>query len=143
VYFPQTNGMLFFFGRDVNIRWQHGINALPADEQSGKGRISIILWGLSSLAVEEAGSPAMLLDSYKGKGKGAGKGKRQQCRSFLNGSCTFGDRCKYSHDGAGYSGKVSGSGLCRNFQSTGRCAFGDSCRFAHVAGHGGRQHGGG
>lgn len=23
LYFPQTNGMLFFFGRDVNIRWQH------------------------------------------------------------------------------------------------------------------------
>ena len=27
-YFPQTNGMLFSFGRDVNIRWKHGINAL-------------------------------------------------------------------------------------------------------------------
>merc|ERR1712039_1118557 len=48
VYFPQTNGMLFFFGKDVNIRWQHGLNALPADEQDGKGRISIILWGLTT-----------------------------------------------------------------------------------------------
>ena len=28
-YFPQTNGMLFSFGRDVNIHWKHGINALP------------------------------------------------------------------------------------------------------------------
>ena len=39
-YFPQTNGMLFSFGRDVNIRWKHGINALP-DE--GTITIHIIL----------------------------------------------------------------------------------------------------
>ena len=25
--------MLFYFGRDANIVWQHGINALPAVEQ--------------------------------------------------------------------------------------------------------------
>lgn len=37
IYFPQTNGMLFSFGRDVNINWKHGINALPEDEQDGKG----------------------------------------------------------------------------------------------------------
>ena len=37
--------MLFAFGRDVNIRWKHGVNALPAEEQDGRGRISIILWG--------------------------------------------------------------------------------------------------
>jgi hypothetical protein len=29
VYFPQTNGMMFSFGRDTNILWKHGVNALP------------------------------------------------------------------------------------------------------------------
>ena len=32
IYFPQTNGMLFSFGRDVNINWKHGVNALPEEE---------------------------------------------------------------------------------------------------------------
>lgn len=81
VYFPQTNGMLFFFGQDANIRWQHGVNALPEAEQDGKGRISIILWGLCTLAVNEPGSPPLLCNDsrgIKGKGKGShggGKGK--------------------------------------------------------------------
>lgn len=76
VYFPQTNGMLFYFGQDANIRWQHGINALPEAEQDGKGRISIILWGNCTAAVDEPGSPPMLSDESRGvKGKGKGKGK--------------------------------------------------------------------
>jgi len=58
--FPQTNGMLFFFGRDVNIRWQHGLTALPLEEQSDSGRISCILWGLCHGVVEEADSPQLL-----------------------------------------------------------------------------------
>lgn len=65
VYFPQANGMLFFFGRDVNIRWQHGINALPEDLQGCKGRISIILWGNARDVVEEPKSPAMLADASR------------------------------------------------------------------------------
>eukprot|EP00435_Cladocopium_sp_Y103_P020834 s3802_g5.t1 len=58
IYVPQKNGMLFYFGRDAtpalngNIIWQHGINALPDEEQDGKGRISIILWCLCQLCVE-------------------------------------------------------------------------------------------
>ena len=79
VYFPQTNGMLYFFGRDVNIRWQHGVNALPQAQQDGKGRISIILWGNASKVLEEADSPAMLADEdrsrQKAKGKAKGKAK--------------------------------------------------------------------
>lgn len=43
-YFPQVNGMAFSFGRDTNIKWKHGINALKPEEQTGMGRISIILW---------------------------------------------------------------------------------------------------
>lgn len=33
LYFPQGNGTLFMFGRDVNIQWKHGVNALTPDEQ--------------------------------------------------------------------------------------------------------------
>jgi len=121
IYFPQTNGMLFFFGRDVNIRWQHGLNALPAEEQGGKGRISIILWGLTTLAVEEEGSPSMLADSSDSKGKGKGK-NAEQCRNFLKGICKHGDRCRYSH----------GAGICKKFQYSGSCSFGDRCKYAHL-----------
>jgi hypothetical protein len=60
MYFPQTNNGVFTFGRDVNIHWKHGVNALPPSEQSGKGRISIILWGLAKNVVEEEGSPPLL-----------------------------------------------------------------------------------
>lgn len=60
MYFPQPNNGVFSFGRDVNINWKHGINALKPEEQDGKGRISIILWGLAQDAVEEEGSPPLL-----------------------------------------------------------------------------------
>eukprot|EP01034_Spumella_vulgaris_P022266 gene22266-28380_t len=68
IYFPQTNGMMFAFGRDVNINWKHGINALPEEEHNGKGRISIVLWGLSPKFTEEDNSPGMLLDNSGGGG---------------------------------------------------------------------------
>ena len=38
IYFPQTNNGVFTFGRDVNISWKHGVNALKPGEQDGKGR---------------------------------------------------------------------------------------------------------
>ena len=60
--------MLFSFGRDVNISWKHGINALQPGEQDGRGRISIILWGLAPNVVEEDGSPPMLTDDSRGVG---------------------------------------------------------------------------
>ena len=60
LYFPQPNNGVFSFGRDVNIHWKHGINALKPQEQDGKGRISIILWGLAQDVVEEEGSPPLL-----------------------------------------------------------------------------------
>ena len=69
-YFPQSNGMLFSFGRDVNIRWKHGINALVEEQRDGKGRISIVLWGLvpPTDCVEEKDNPSMLTDNTRGKG---------------------------------------------------------------------------
>ena len=66
LYFPQPNNGVFSFGRDVNIRWKHGINALPEDEQDGKGRVSIILWGLCENVIDESGSPPMLGADGKG-----------------------------------------------------------------------------
>ncbi|KAJ1422238.1 hypothetical protein B484DRAFT_332372, partial [Ochromonadaceae sp. CCMP2298] len=80
IYFPQTNGMLFSFGKDVNIHWKHGINALSEAERqvgpgcaiaaeagtNGLGRVSIVLWGLCPLAVAEEGSPALLTDNTRG-----------------------------------------------------------------------------
>ncbi|CAK9109144.1 unnamed protein product [Durusdinium trenchii] len=109
IYVPQKNGMLFYFGRDVNIIWQHGINALPEQEQDGKGRISIILWSLCELCIEESDSPPMLTDESRGsysmhnKGKGKGKGKRfcsngdGLCRDFQRGFCSYGEKCRFLH----------------------------------------------
>lgn len=94
LYFPQSNGTLFFFGRDVNIRWQHAINALPVDKQDGKGRISIILWGNCQGAIEEPGSPPMISDTRGAQG-------RVLCRDFQKGVCKFGNRCRFSHRSRG------------------------------------------
>jgi hypothetical protein len=34
--------MMFSFGRDVNINWKHGVNALPEEEQTGKGSWRVV-----------------------------------------------------------------------------------------------------
>ncbi|ETW02484.1 hypothetical protein H310_05985 [Aphanomyces invadans] len=96
VYFPQTNGMLFAFGRDVNINWKHGVNALPEDKFCGKGRISIILWGLAQDVVEELDSPPLLTNDAR---NGFDNTKSDQpCREFDDkGTCRFGDRCRFAH----------------------------------------------
>lgn len=68
VYFPQPNNGVFSFGRDVNIHWKHGINAVKQEEEADKesppsttqGRISIIVWGLAQNVIEEEGSPPLL-----------------------------------------------------------------------------------
>jgi hypothetical protein len=53
---------MFSFGRDVNIQWKHGVNALPDEEQDGRGRVSIILWGMADV-VEEKNSPPMVCNA--------------------------------------------------------------------------------
>ena len=65
VYIEQKNGMLFHFGRDVNINWKHGVIPLPKAEYNGKGRISIIMWGYMKNCIEEPGSPGYLIEPTK------------------------------------------------------------------------------
>lgn len=87
LYFPQSNNGVFSFGRDANIHWKHGINALSPEEQDGKGRISIILWGLAKSAIEEEGSPPLLGSDGRGPhamarndngGRGGGNGRNRR-----------------------------------------------------------------
>lgn len=73
---------MYSFGRDVNINWKHGVNfcaeeiqKLQEKEYAGYlkhdvtlGRISIILWGLCGVTVEETNSPPMLTDNTRGNG---------------------------------------------------------------------------
>lgn len=48
--FLLRNGMAFYFGRDINDKWLHGIDALADTEQRRThGRISISLWGICRL----------------------------------------------------------------------------------------------
>ena len=43
--FPQPNGSMYTFGRDVNVDWKHGVTQLPPESHVVRGRISIIAWG--------------------------------------------------------------------------------------------------
>eukprot|EP00658_Telonema_sp_P-2_P066272 TRINITY_DN55325_c0_g1_i1.p1 TRINITY_DN55325_c0_g1~~TRINITY_DN55325_c0_g1_i1.p1 ORF type:complete len:276 (+),score=63.76 TRINITY_DN55325_c0_g1_i1:65-892(+) len=96
LYFPQTNGMLFYFGKDVNINWKHGVNALPEPEQDGKGRISIILWGMNKQTVDEDGGPPMLTNAARNVYDG--RTRDTQCRDYARGGqCSYGDKCKFKH----------------------------------------------
>jgi hypothetical protein len=69
---PQGNNCVFTIGRDVNIRFQHGIVEAAAasaatkqqqqQQECGSGRIGIILWGRikDEQVKEDPGSPALL-----------------------------------------------------------------------------------
>ena len=97
LYFPQPNNGVFSFGRDVNIRWKHGINALPEDEQDGKGRVSIILWGLCENVIEEPGSPPML--GADGKGPHAQRQHHQRGgKSYSNKNSSNDNRRTHLHN---------------------------------------------
>ncbi|KAG8466432.1 hypothetical protein KFE25_002188 [Diacronema lutheri] len=74
VSLPCPNGSLYAFGRDVNINWKHGVNALPPAEHDGPGRVSIILWGNAKQAIEEAGSPPLVVNNHGPSQHGAPHG---------------------------------------------------------------------
>jgi hypothetical protein len=85
IYIPQEDGMLYTFGRDVNIRFQHGINAIRSTERTGRGRISIVVWGFSKL-VDQSEATLELINNTP------------VCRDFAKGRCKFGEKCRFSHD---------------------------------------------
>ena len=45
VSFPLKDNSVYVFGKDVNIKWKHGIPQLPEDKFNEDKRISIIMWG--------------------------------------------------------------------------------------------------
>lgn len=101
-YFPQTNGMLFSFGRDVNIQWKHGINALPPDKREGYGRISVVVFGKLRHAIEESDSPTLLSnDGCKIEpalpAPKHGCSRNHICRFYRQGLCPAGDACQSRH----------------------------------------------
>jgi len=65
------------------------------------------------------------------------------CRLWQQGSCHFGDRCKFVHPGPPGSGEPAQGGkgdVCHRFLR-GTCRFGENCRYLHPA-NGGGQGGG-
>jgi hypothetical protein len=101
--------MLFSFGRDVNINWKHGINALSTEEQNGKGRISIVLWGLVPNVLEEDESPPMLTDNTRGNGYSVHANQSNNRENIQR----------------------SGNGVCREWAAKRECKYGDTCKFSH------------
>lgn len=87
---------------------QHGINALPPDEQDGKGRISIILWGLADNVIEEEGSPPLL--GADGQGPHAKKRqKNNRNRNRNNGNNNNGNNNNGNGNGNGNNSNQRGN----------------------------------
>lgn len=45
ISFPLTNGTTYFFTRDINAHWRHGVPQVTGHTDMDHGRISIIAWG--------------------------------------------------------------------------------------------------
>lgn len=61
VRIPCTDGSVYMFGRSVNIRFMHGIAAIPEEERDDtKRRVSIIVWGNSRKLQDEPGDPGLI-----------------------------------------------------------------------------------
>jgi hypothetical protein len=54
---------------------------------------------------------------------------KRPCAHFQRGTCTFGDKCKYSHEPAPASKKTA---LC-HFFAQGKCYHGHNCKYSHDA----------
>jgi len=69
--------------------------------------------------------------------RGGSSRPAQQCYSFAeNGTCQYGDRCRFSHGTektAATGGRDRSNEACYSFQSNGSCRFGENCRFSHTA----------
>lgn len=88
---------------------------------------------------------APIAESSKDYGAG-GASSGERCYSWTQGTCRWGDRCKFVHEGEGGCIQTSqGLGPCYDFQA-GTCTRGSSCRFSHDddgGGGGGAEMGGG
>lgn len=87
-YFPQSNGGVFTFGNNVNIRFKHGINAcqetipekagthqmnttpgvFTAQDHTHTGRISIIIWGWADSVDTHISPPLPLINNTSASG---------------------------------------------------------------------------
>jgi hypothetical protein len=94
VYFPMKHGSLYSFGKAVNIQWMHGINAVPKNEQTQEGRISIIIWGFAKNVIPEAKEPSIIENNDR---RDKNDKKDIYCRDFANGKCKYGEKCKFIH----------------------------------------------
>jgi len=73
-------------------------------------------------------------------GPGSDNYRTRPCRHFAQGSCSYGDRCTYSHDPnmhANFAQNFNSRGgnnfqprPCRHF-AQGSCTFGDRCKYLH------------
>lgn len=95
-------------------------------------------------------NPLNMMTGGPGPGVDAGgKGGMRSlsyCKQFLqNGSCVFGEQCRFSHDvdpaaapgvyaafASAPGGKGGPGSICQHFLR-GRCTYGDQCRFTHTA----------
>lgn len=67
-------------------------------------------------------------NSYR---SGGGMGPCYEFRD--NGSCRYGDQCRFNHGGPANGGEQRRpSGTCRQFEQTGTCTYGAQCRFSHT-----------
>jgi len=90
------------------------VNALPVEEQNGKGRISLIIWGKNNNVIEEKNSPPMVINAPPGAG--------------------FGHRPRTEGDAKEGGERVERpkTGTCHQFVRNGHCRYGKDCRYAHT-----------
>jgi len=61
-----------------------------------------------------------------------GDGRSRSCYAFQNGTCKWGDACRFDH-GEDKKGSGEPAGVCYSFQN-GKCSKGNNCRFEHTKG---------
>jgi hypothetical protein len=59
--------------------------------------------------------------------------KTKMCKFFMQGSCTKGTRCNFSHDNNTLKARPSlyRTSLCMAFERSGSCKLGEDCKYAH------------
>ncbi|CAK9011360.1 unnamed protein product [Durusdinium trenchii] len=149
-------------GLSAGISWKGGapmltlaasatkrLKALDQLRMRTTGQSAGISWKGNALTLKLAALAMMPQDSNHqaviwGTSRWTAKGRlrRPVCRHFLEGKCTFGDLCRFSHDaprgpifnsqGAEKTAVADDRPVCRHFLE-GKCTFGDLCRFSHDA----------